>query len=235
VKPKRRYQVKKRKNISNLRPKRDKTTNLPLPLYNHHAENVILSIMSAASSPAPILEDDHQVLVTLKLSSKLLTQLTSTDNNNNNNSTPTVTSNNSRKSGTPKSLQGQPSTPSNNINTVSSATANSTTRGSSNVSTNAARNALDRTGKPARKWTKTNIELKSFTGFKYEIVAWSGGPKDLADEDEATSGSKTPPPSQQSVSDQNTPGSIPGTPSLGALRRNGGSLLAQSPLTPSDL
>lgn len=193
--------------------------------------------MSTASSPAPILEDDHQVLVTLKLSSKLLTQLTSTDNNNNNsNSTPIATSNNSKKFNTPKSSQGQPSTPLNNINTVSLAAASSTTRGSSNVSTNAARNALDRTGKPARKWTKTNIELKSFTGFKYEMVAWTGGPKELVDEDEASSGSKTPPPSQQSASGQNTPSSsIPGTPSLGAARRNGGSLLAQSPLTPSDL
>lgn len=188
--------------------------------------------MSEASSPSSLQEEGHQALVTLKLSSKLLTQLASS--NNGSNLTSLVTTGNNKKPNTPKLPQGQASTLSNNTNAVSSAT-NSTSRGSSNVSTNAARNALDRTGKPVRKWTKSNIELKSFTGFKYEIVTWSGGPKEVTDDDDTLTGNKTPPSSQQSASGQNTPSSsIPGTPSLGVARRNGGSLLAQSPLTPSN-
>lgn len=185
--------------------------------------------MSEASSPPSLQEEGHQVLVTLKLSSKLLTQLASS--NNGSNQASLVTIGNGKKPNTPKLSQGQVS---NNTHAVSSA-ANSTSRGSSNVSTNAARNSLDRTGKPVRKWTKSNIELKSFTGFKYDIVTWSGGPKEITVDDDTLTGNKTPPQSQQSASGQNTPSSsIPGTPSQGVARRNGGSLLAQSPLTPSD-
>lgn len=44
---------------------------------------------------------------------------------------------------------------------------------------NAQLRALDRTGKPCRKWTKQPIHLKSFTGFKYTLYGWNGGPKEI--------------------------------------------------------
>lgn len=43
---------------------------------------------------------------------------------------------------------------------------------------NANLRALDRSGAPARKWTRQPIQLKSFTGVKYSIDGWFGGQKD---------------------------------------------------------
>lgn len=42
---------------------------------------------------------------------------------------------------------------------------------------NAGLRALDRSGKPCRKWTKAGFTLKSFTGVVWEIHRWSAPPK----------------------------------------------------------
>lgn len=42
---------------------------------------------------------------------------------------------------------------------------------------NAGLRALDRTGKPCRKWTKTGFTVKSFTGTVWEIPRWKAPPK----------------------------------------------------------
>lgn len=39
---------------------------------------------------------------------------------------------------------------------------------------NAAIKALDRSGAPTRRWTKKPLELKSFTGFQFNVIAWEG-------------------------------------------------------------
>lgn len=42
---------------------------------------------------------------------------------------------------------------------------------------NAGLRALDRTGKPCRKWQKGSFKLKSFTGVVWEIPRWKAPPK----------------------------------------------------------
>ena len=42
---------------------------------------------------------------------------------------------------------------------------------------NAGLRALDRSGKPCRKWQKGSIKLKSFTGVVWEIKRWEAPPK----------------------------------------------------------
>jgi len=42
---------------------------------------------------------------------------------------------------------------------------------------NAGLRALDRSGKPCRKWTKGGFKLKSFTGVVWEIPRWKAPPK----------------------------------------------------------
>jgi hypothetical protein len=42
---------------------------------------------------------------------------------------------------------------------------------------NAGLRALDRTGKPCRKWQKGSFKLKSFTGVVWEIPRWTAPPK----------------------------------------------------------
>lgn len=42
---------------------------------------------------------------------------------------------------------------------------------------NAGLRALDRTGKPCRKWQKGSFTLKSFTGVVWEIPRWTAPPK----------------------------------------------------------
>ncbi|KAK9382210.1 INO80 complex subunit Ies4-domain-containing protein [Kockiozyma suomiensis] len=44
-------------------------------------------------------------------------------------------------------------------------------------SINAQLRALDRTGKPCRRWTKAPLELKSFTGWEWSTVSWAGDQK----------------------------------------------------------
>lgn len=42
---------------------------------------------------------------------------------------------------------------------------------------NAGLRALDRSGKPCRKWARGNFTLKSFTGVVWEISRWTAPPK----------------------------------------------------------
>lgn len=42
---------------------------------------------------------------------------------------------------------------------------------------NAGLRALDRSGKPCRKWTKGNFQLKTFTGVQWQINRWTAPPK----------------------------------------------------------
>lgn len=39
---------------------------------------------------------------------------------------------------------------------------------------NASLRALDKSGKPCRRWIKGQINIKSFTGVEYTLVAWKG-------------------------------------------------------------
>ena len=56
---------------------------------------------------------------------------------------------------------------------------------------NAGLRALDRTGKPCRKWEKTGFRVKSFTGRMWEIPSWKA-PTAKAFGSEAESGQVTP-------------------------------------------
>lgn len=115
-------------------------------------------------------------------------------------------------------------------------------RGSANVATNAALRALDRTGTPVRHWSKVPIKLKSFTGIQYTISTWSGGPRDESTEF-GHGIEEEPATGIEEGDDMGTPSgaatpiapSTPNPQSIGgpAAKRNGGSLLAQSPMTPS--
>lgn len=152
-----------------------------------------------SSTPTPTTSEDPQVLVTLKLSSKLLTQISKKSQPQSVNSTPAPTT------PTPTPKPGP-------------------TRGASNVATNAGLRALDRSGTPARKWTKAPVELRSFTGVKYEIETWSGGPRaesDIKPEE------KTPAPSRDSTPSNSAPGTPHSKP------KPGGSMLSQAPMTPN--
>lgn len=52
---------------------------------------------------------------------------------------------------------------------------------------NAGLRALDRTGKPCRKWTKGSFQLKTFTGVQWQINRWTAPPKPKpADESSGT-------------------------------------------------
>ncbi|KAK9246290.1 INO80 complex subunit Ies4-domain-containing protein [Lipomyces tetrasporus] len=45
-------------------------------------------------------------------------------------------------------------------------------------SINAQLRALDRSGRPCRRWTKVPLELQSFTGWEWSVVTWYGGPRE---------------------------------------------------------
>lgn len=53
---------------------------------------------------------------------------------------------------------------------------------------NAGLRALDRSGKPCRKWARGGFKLKSFTGVLWEIPRWTAPPKKATDEDTSESG-----------------------------------------------
>ncbi|KAL8731844.1 MAG: hypothetical protein Q9166_003128 [cf. Caloplaca sp. 2 TL-2023] len=54
---------------------------------------------------------------------------------------------------------------------------------------NAGLRALDRTGKPCRKWEKSGFRLKTFTGVTWEIPTWRAPPKSLSSVDSPEKGS----------------------------------------------
>ncbi|KAK9484273.1 INO80 complex subunit Ies4-domain-containing protein [Lipomyces starkeyi] len=45
-------------------------------------------------------------------------------------------------------------------------------------SINAQLRALDRTGRPCRRWTKIPLELQSFTGWEWSVATWYGGSRE---------------------------------------------------------
>jgi hypothetical protein len=53
---------------------------------------------------------------------------------------------------------------------------------------NAGLRALDRSGKPCRKWARGGFQLKSFTGVAWEIPRWSAPVKKANEEDNDESG-----------------------------------------------
>lgn len=54
---------------------------------------------------------------------------------------------------------------------------------------NAGLRALDRTGKPCRKWEKSGFRLKTFTGITWELSTWRAPPKSLVSGDSPEKGS----------------------------------------------
>lgn len=69
---------------------------------------------------------------------------------------------------------------------------------------NAGLRALDRSGKPCRKWTRKAFQLKSFTGVVWEVPSWKGGQMVLINGDDS---SDTKEISQQSSSEMKPNGS----------------------------
>ncbi|KAM5432913.1 hypothetical protein McanMca71_005550 [Microsporum canis] len=49
---------------------------------------------------------------------------------------------------------------------------------------NACLRALDRTGKPCRKWERKSFQLKSFTGVLWQVPSWGAPPRPKSTEDE---------------------------------------------------
>ena len=64
---------------------------------------------------------------------------------------------------------------------------------------NAGLRALDRSGKPVRKWIRKPFTVKSFTGVTWDLPSWKGGPKPSHQDGESSAESKDL--SQQSSSD----------------------------------
>lgn len=56
---------------------------------------------------------------------------------------------------------------------------------------NAGLRALDRSGKPCRKWAKGGFTLKSFTGVVWEVPRWTAPPKPKEDDGEDESGANS--------------------------------------------
>lgn len=56
---------------------------------------------------------------------------------------------------------------------------------------NAGLRALDRSGKPCRKWAKGGFTLKSFTGVVWEIPRWTAPPKPGDEEGKEESGANS--------------------------------------------
>ncbi|KAK2615938.1 hypothetical protein N8I77_002659 [Diaporthe amygdali] len=59
---------------------------------------------------------------------------------------------------------------------------------------NAGLRALDRTGKPCRKWTKGTFQLKTFTGVQWQINRWTAPPKPRPSESTPENGVPTSTP-----------------------------------------
>ncbi|KAF8254071.1 hypothetical protein K440DRAFT_618684 [Wilcoxina mikolae CBS 423.85] len=62
--------------------------------------------------------------------------------------------------------------------------------------------ALDRTGKPCKRWAKSGFVLKSFTGVQWVVPAWSAPrpPLDLANNNPDTTATNTSVPNSENVS-----------------------------------
>ncbi|KAL8903110.1 MAG: hypothetical protein Q9171_007512 [Xanthocarpia ochracea] len=73
---------------------------------------------------------------------------------------------------------------------------------------NAGLRALDRTGKPCRKWEKNGFRLKTFTGVTWELPTWRRPPKSLGSGDSPRKGSL---PTSNSQSKENNSSSQVGS------------------------
>ncbi|KAL9577723.1 MAG: hypothetical protein Q9212_006184 [Teloschistes hypoglaucus] len=58
---------------------------------------------------------------------------------------------------------------------------------------NAGLRALDRSGKPCRKWEKRGIRIKTFTGVTLELPSWRGGAKNITSRDTTDNASSSTP------------------------------------------
>jgi len=84
---------------------------------------------------------------------------------------------------------------------------------------NACLRALDRTGKPCRKWEKRGFKVKSFTGIAWAAATWSANKKAAADfsgdvkSDSSSSGENKPTQESSAVaSEKSNSGADTGTP-----------------------
>jgi INO80 complex subunit Ies4 len=68
---------------------------------------------------------------------------------------------------------------------------------------NAGLRALDRSGKPCRKWERKPIQLKSFTGVMWELPSWRA-PKTRLPEEETTESKPASQPSGSKANDSST-------------------------------
>ncbi|KAK9464738.1 INO80 complex subunit Ies4-domain-containing protein [Lipomyces arxii] len=86
-------------------------------------------------------------------------------------------------------------------------------------SINAQLRALDRSGKPCRRWTSIPLELKSFTGWEWSVKTWYGGPRDASTDTKISkSTEKVPVAPSNNLSDVATPlAPVPLTITLPAL------------------
>ncbi|KAL8722015.1 MAG: hypothetical protein Q9181_007579 [Wetmoreana brouardii] len=78
---------------------------------------------------------------------------------------------------------------------------------------NAGLRALDRTGKPCRKWEKRGIRIKTFTGITLELPSWRGAAKNI---DSTNSPDKSSLPTSNSHSKDNNSSSQVGSESSSA-------------------
>ncbi|KAL1958828.1 hypothetical protein VTO42DRAFT_3665 [Malbranchea cinnamomea] len=83
---------------------------------------------------------------------------------------------------------------------------------------NAGLRALDRSGKPCRKWERKPFTLKSFTGVVWEIPTWAAPPRpkpvepDAAKDDTAATNGDTETKANNSLSDKSNSGEAESTP-----------------------
>ena len=83
---------------------------------------------------------------------------------------------------------------------------------------NAGLRALDRTGKPCRKWERKKFSVKSFTGVVWEVPSWAAPPKpkpvdaDLSNTKTATTNGTPDKKADNSPSDKSNPTDIGTTP-----------------------
>lgn len=69
---------------------------------------------------------------------------------------------------------------------------------------NAGLRALDRTGRPCKRWTKSGFNLKTFTGVTWEIPSWRAPKSNTVDESGDASKSSTSSNSQSKFDKSNS-------------------------------
>ena len=69
---------------------------------------------------------------------------------------------------------------------------------------NAGLRALDRTGRPCRKWIKHGFHVKSFTGVIWRIPSWRAPKKELLDTNGVNGQSTTPTSTSENIANQSS-------------------------------